>query len=97
MGSNIFLYSSPWTKGLYMGPILCGFFTHTLSEQELSNKMIPTQVKQSWIKRCTHSKHKVKLKTNGIYMCVVAQAVENSQHYKGMVPPPNLKHIGDIP
>jgi hypothetical protein len=29
-------------------------------------------------------------------MCVVAQAIENSQHYKGMVPLPNLKHIGEI-
>ncbi len=68
MESNFVWYSSPWTKGLYTGPILFGFFTHTLSEQELSNKMIPTQVKQSWIKRCTHWKHKVKLKTNCIYV-----------------------------
>jgi hypothetical protein len=67
MQSNFVQYSSPLTKGLYWGPILCGFFTHTLSEQELSNRMFPTQVKQSWIKRCTHWKHKVKLK---VYICV---------------------------
>jgi len=71
MESNFVWYSSPWTKGLYTGPILFGFFTHTLSEQELSNKMIPTQVKQSWIKRCTHWKHKVKLKTNCIYVLLL--------------------------
>lgn len=71
MESNFVWYSSPWTKGLYMGPILFGFFTHTLSEQELSNKMIPTQVKQSWLKRCTHWKHKVKLKTNCIYVLLL--------------------------
>jgi hypothetical protein len=34
---------------------------------------------------------------NQLYICVVVQAIENSQHYKGMVPPPNLKHIGEIP
>jgi hypothetical protein len=60
--------------------------------------MITTEVKQKLDKDMQTLEAQSEAQNPIVDICVLfAQVIENSQHCKGMVPPPNLKHIGEIP